>query len=68
MNLAIAILRCLSKPAFFAAHIAVGLTFGIVAGDIAVELVSATAPPAAMMRDAHLARFVPHLSQPGARG
>jgi hypothetical protein len=78
MNLAIP--RSLSKPAVFAAHIAAGLIFGIVVGDIAEELLAAMAPPAATTRDRNIPLFVPHLygkgdnpnslsfSNPGARG
>jgi hypothetical protein len=76
MNLAIA--RSFSKPAVFAAHIAAGLAFGIVVGDIAEEL--AMTPPVAITRDTNLSPFVPYLygkgdnpnsssfSKPGARG
>jgi hypothetical protein len=76
----LAIPRSLSKPAVFAAHIAVGLAFGIVVGDIAVEPLAAMVPPAAVMRDTNPPPFVPYLygegdnpnssgfSKPGARG
>ena len=78
MNLAIP--RNLSKPAVLAAHIAAGLTFGIVGGGIAEELLAAMAPPAVITRNSNLPPFVPHLygkgdnpnsssfSKPGARG
>jgi hypothetical protein len=59
MNLAIP--HSFSKPAVFAAHIAVGLAFGIVVGDIAEDLLAAMAPPVAITRDSNLPPLVPHL-------
>jgi hypothetical protein len=75
MNLAIP--HSLSKPAVFAAHIAAGLTFGIVVGGIAEELLAAMAPPAVITRNSNLPPFAPQrgdnpnsssFSKPGARG